>query len=610
MTVRRLQPNRLRLSTKVGIVAVVSLLLTTVVTTMLQLRLFKGNLEETLRREQQTLVNSIAQDLDRQLITLKNALVGSAQAVTEADVLSSESAQKYLDTSAGLNAIFERSVFLFSPAGHLIAERPYLPNRRGQDFSWRNYNRDTIRLRGPVISEPFITTKGDHAIVVMVAAPVFSRKNGDIIAINAGSLGLSKPQLLGNIANMTIGKSGFIYIVTREGALVMHPDRSRLLSRPYALNANPIFERALSGFEGSGRSVENNGRPAISTFKRIPSTQWIIAAVYPEDDAFEHFAALARNLIVILVFASLIACALVWFSIRGLVLNIQLKNEILKRLRRESAYRLRTKTQFFNEASHDFRQRLHGMQLLVNTAERNLFQQISPSREALDVQPEDAPLQLLRRVKVAVADLQRYLINLLEIARLETIAVHAEADAVELQVLLQHLALQFEAVAEDQNVQLKLRFTTLTIVSDTKMLLRILENLVSNAIKFSRGKVLVAARARQDSLIVDVIDNGVGISGEDCMRIFGAFVQGQSVQRYRQCDEDKSAGGSDFMSSRQCDSLGVIGGGSCLASGYFGIGLGLSTVRRLADLLRIRIVVRSKVGYGTVISLRIPWSVS
>ncbi|WKB50728.1 hypothetical protein [Eleftheria terrae] len=132
------------LSNKVAAISAVALAMMALLITTLQLRLFRSNLEQTLHKEQASFTTSMAENLGQQLVTLKNALSLSALAVTELDVASSDAAQRYLDTNAGLNAIFERSVFLFSPEGRIIAERPFLPGRRGQDFSWRQYNRDAI----------------------------------------------------------------------------------------------------------------------------------------------------------------------------------------------------------------------------------------------------------------------------------------------------------------------------------------------------------------------------------------------------------------------------------------------------------------------------------
>ncbi len=548
---------RLGLPSKIAFLVTLSMVLAVGLITAVQLWLFRENLRQTLFAEQDTFSTNVAANLDQQLITLKNALIGSARAVTEADVASSEAAQRYLDTNAGLNAIFERSVFLFSPKGELIAERPFLPNRRGQNFAWRDYIRNALQRRSPVISEPFVTTKDDRHVVIMFATPVFSRDGRDIIAINTGSFGLTHPVLLGNLAHTVIGRTGYIYVVTQDGSLVMHPDKARLLERAFPRGQNPVFEQALAGANGVFSTVDPDGRPAISSFRHIPSTQWMMVTVYPQDEAFASFNQLVRNLLVIFVLSMIAACALVGFLARGLVQKIQSKNEILRRLKADSLHKLRTRNQFFNEASHDFRQRLHGMQLLINTAERTRT-------------PGSVPA-IFARVKSAVADLQRYLDNFLEITRFETVSVFPVKANVALQDVFQRLELQFEDAAQLRRVDLRFRHTPLTLRTDEKMLLRILENLVSNAIKFCNGRVLVAARTRAQGVEIRVIDNGAGISEAEKAAIFDAFVQGRSADRSRVTDG--------------------------------GFGLGLSIVLRSVVVLGATIDIQSVMGRGSTVSL-------
>src|SRR5262249_12519534 len=143
-----------------------------------------------------------------------------------------------------------RSTFLFNAEGIELAERPYRPNRRGSNAIERAYMQDTIRTRRPVISEPFLTNVGDSNMVMVMTMPVFA-KDGRMIAILTGSLGLTQPGMLGNIAKTVIGKTGYLFITTHDGKLLMHPDRARLSQLAFAPRANALFDRALDGFEGT-----------------------------------------------------------------------------------------------------------------------------------------------------------------------------------------------------------------------------------------------------------------------------------------------------------------------------------------------------------------------
>jgi len=220
--------------------------------------------------------------------------------------------------------------------------------------------------------------------------------------------------------------------------------------------------------------------------------------------------------------------------------------------------RIKLKSQLFNEASHDFRQRLHGMQLLMNAAHRLPAKQVSGT---------------MLKLKAVMGELQRYLDNFLEIARMESIAVRPEMGDVSLQKVFQRLELQFEEVAKNDKIDIKFIHTRATIQSDERILLRILENLVANAIKFARSKVIVAARYRAGKTEVWVIDNGPGMSAARGHNLHREFIQGNHAPK-----------------------PGTPGGG---------FGLGLSIVMRSAKLLDASVGISSKTGHGSRVRVRL-----
>ena len=91
-----------------------------------------------------------------------------------------------------------------------------------------------------MISEPFQTNVGDANMVLVMTTPVFA-KDGRFIGILTGSIGLTQPGMLGNIAKTVLGKTGYLFIVTADGKLIMHPDRQRLSKPAFA----PEGERAV-----------------------------------------------------------------------------------------------------------------------------------------------------------------------------------------------------------------------------------------------------------------------------------------------------------------------------------------------------------------------------
>jgi diguanylate cyclase (GGDEF)-like protein/PAS domain S-box-containing protein len=310
-----LRLKRSTLATRTASAISVLFLTTIVAVGLASLQSFRTQLMNVMIADQNTLVERIADNVDQKLLALQRILSSSASEITEADVTSSGAAQHYLDGNTGLYAAFDHSVFLVSPEGTLLAERPFQSGRRGDDFSWRPYFKDTIRTRRPIISEPFLGRVGDANLTLVMTMPVFA-KDGRLLAVLAGSLDLIHPEILGKVAKTVIGKTGYAYIVTGKGTLIMHPDAQRLSHVAFAPRANALFDRALGGFEGTGETVDTNGREAFVSYKRVPSSNWIIAAVYPKDEAIFAVNDLILHFVEFLLIACVIVVAAIWVLTR------------------------------------------------------------------------------------------------------------------------------------------------------------------------------------------------------------------------------------------------------------------------------------------------------
>ncbi|MGH8852632.1 MAG: cache domain-containing protein, partial [Casimicrobiaceae bacterium] len=323
------RPARLTLATKTSTATSLLFLVTILAIGTAALHSFRQQLVNVMVADQNTLVVRIADNLDQKLLALQRALTASASEISTADIASSDAAQHYLDTNTGLFATVDRSTFLFTEDGIELAERPYRANRRGSNALERAYIRDTISTRKPVISQPFVTNVGDSNMVLVATAPVFAR-DGRMVAILTGSLGLTRPGMLGGIAKTIIGQTGYLYIVTADGRLIMHPDRTRLSQRAFAPRANALFERALKGFEGTDETVDADGRAAIVTYRRVPTSNWIVAAVYPKDEAFLAIQDLTWRFLELLLLGCVLVVASIWVLTRYLMRPLVLLTEHLR----------------------------------------------------------------------------------------------------------------------------------------------------------------------------------------------------------------------------------------------------------------------------------------
>ncbi|MGO4395861.1 sensor histidine kinase [Variovorax sp. M-6] len=240
--------------------------------------------------------------------------------------------------------------------------------------------------------------------------------------------------------------------------------------------------------------------------------------------------------------------------------SLRRSNTELEQMKASITHDLEARSSFFAEATHDFKQRLHGAKMVVLTARSQLRQDHNP-QEALD------------RLGEEVDGLKTYISSILNFARLESSPVKPRLKAVGLQSVFQDLDLRFEAEALETGKRLHFRPTHIKVATDVFMLERMLGNLVSNAMRFTRRGVLVAARRRGGGVSIEVWDQGPGIEDSASERVFQAFQQ-------------------------LPDSLAT--------SEHRGVGLGLAVVSRLSQQLCYRVSIGSRLGSGSVLRIWIP----
>lgn len=219
------------------------------------------------------------------------------------------------------------------------------------------------------------------------------------------------------------------------------------------------------------------------------------------------------------------------------------------------------KSRFLAAASHDLRQPTHALGMFV---------------ARLAQLPHDAETRhLIASLDASVRAMQDLLDALLDISRLDAEAVKVSLRAFPLAELLEPLHSGLAPVATEKGLRLRVRPSTAWVMSDPVLLSRILLNLVSNAVRYTRqGGVLVACRPCRGGshLRLEVWDSGIGIAAEHQQEIFREFFQIANPER------DRSKG----------------------------LGLGLHIVDRTARLLDCQLQLCSVPGRGTRFSLEVP----
>lgn len=228
----------------------------------------------------------------------------------------------------------------------------------------------------------------------------------------------------------------------------------------------------------------------------------------------------------------------------------------LDEARREAERANRYKTRFVASAVHDLLQPLNAARMFVSVLRGKLS---GDARE------------LSEHVDAALAAQDAILNSLLDISRLESGALQTHVHAFALSPLLETLAREFGLAAQNRGLQLDWVDTRAVVVSDEALLRRILQNFLSNALRYTpRGRVLIGCRRVGDQLRIEVHDQGPGIPES---------LQGEIFEEFRRLD--------DGVDQER------------------GAGLGLAIVERIGRLLGHRISLRSTLGRGSVFAVTV-----
>jgi signal transduction histidine kinase len=215
------------------------------------------------------------------------------------------------------------------------------------------------------------------------------------------------------------------------------------------------------------------------------------------------------------------------------------------------------KTRLLAAASHDLRQPLHALTLF--------------SDGLANGETDPVRLQRIGHIRECVDSLDRLFSELLNLSQLDAGVLQPQWTEFALDQLFDEISRNFRPVAEQQGLRLVVRKTDFWVRCDYVMLSRILNNLVSNSLRHTlEGGVLVGARRRGKGVRVEVVDTGVGIAPQHQARVFEEFYQVEPTGRNA-------------------------------PRGQRGMGLGLATVQRLAELLNTRVELTSRPQKGTCV---------
>jgi signal transduction histidine kinase/ActR/RegA family two-component response regulator len=356
------------------------------------------------------------------------------------------------------------------------------------------------------------------------------------------------------VTSARLGRTGHAFLMTNRGLLIS--DRGvAMLSRLRNFRSRPAYAAAQRGdgfyhyrFRGSAKIAQI----------RHTDFGWIVVAQQQQAESMAAVSQANRYAWLLLGLTTLAVTGISALVARGFARRITSSTRALEAARAEAEQANRSKTSFVAAAVHDLMQPLNAARMFVDTARARLKSSVDK--------------EVLSGIDSALEAEDEILSTLLDISRLESGTFEVHERDFELHGLLETLGREFGIIASANGIRLRVMPCGATIHSDEALLRRILQNYLSNAVRYSRrGRVLMGCRRAGGSLRIEVWDTGPGIAPEHHRRIFLEF---------QRLDCGQPAGR--------------------------GAGLGLAIVERVAKRLGHRIGLRSWLGSGSVFFVEVP----
>jgi nitrogen-specific signal transduction histidine kinase/CheY-like chemotaxis protein len=246
--------------------------------------------------------------------------------------------------------------------------------------------------------------------------------------------------------------------------------------------------------------------------------------------------------------------------------RVEERTQELRRAKAEAEAANSSKTRFLAAASHDLMQPFNALSLFTSMLKKKV--------------ENDELAQLANNIDDSLNVVEALLSDLVEISRLDNNLDVIEKSHFALDELLIPLKNEFTVLAQQESISFRYQPSSTWVNSDKRMLRRILQNFLSNAVHYCRdktgdkaditSKIVLGVRHKKEVVCIEVWDNGPGIAPEKQQSIFQEF---ERLEQNREIP---------------------------------GLGLGLAIADRMASLLDLKISLKSSVGKGTCFMLELP----
>jgi diguanylate cyclase (GGDEF)-like protein/PAS domain S-box-containing protein len=311
-------------------------LVATIAITWLSLALVHEDMKKVISTQQYAVLTEIAGAIDQKFQSRRIALRSMVEGMPKELLENPRALQAYLLRHASVRAEFF-NIAVWDAKGDLVAN-VLEPAMIGKvNTATREHFIDTLATRRGVISKP-VLSRISNIPTILITEPALNAK-GEVVYVFTASINLQEPTFLLQYENLKFGNTGYLFIVSTDGLVIAHPDKKRILKQFRADgHTSPAVARALAGFEGTTEGVSSYGVSGLYAFRRLTSTNWIISAIYPQEEAFAPIKRIRWQAIGAATALATLAGMLAWWLTRLQIAPLQHLHEHIRRLEHAALY--------------------------------------------------------------------------------------------------------------------------------------------------------------------------------------------------------------------------------------------------------------------------------
>lgn len=230
-----------------------------------------------------------------------------------------------------------------------------------------------------------------------------------------------------------------------------------------------------------------------------------------------------------------------------------------QKARQEAEKSNQSKSYFLAQASHDLRQPLQALNIFIENLQQT--------------QLNEQQSNIVKKIQESSCNLKNMLDSLLDISKLDSGGMSYHPEKIDLSKFLSKICAEYKILGEAKNVKVSYKEPkSIEISIDIMLLERIIRNILSNALKYAKNQIKIFLIQQKNKIEITIIDDGIGIQKEDISKIFDEFYQCQNQLDCKTC----------------------------------GAGLGLSIVKKIINILRGTIRVKSSLNQYTAFKIVLP----